>query len=135
MIIFQKYFVLINKPELKCNGKCHLMKELASEDDKPISSDKKKSSNLFADLFLLQSKFFFSLFSKETIKNSSYTNLYSHLNSSSITTNFHFLIIPYLFVSDSLWQPGSLGASYLRNYKRKKLQLQNENLLYKASLF
>jgi hypothetical protein len=27
-----------DKPELKCNGKCHLMKELAkTEDDKPIS--------------------------------------------------------------------------------------------------
>jgi hypothetical protein len=31
------------KPELKCNGKCHLIKELAkaSNDDKPINSDKK----------------------------------------------------------------------------------------------
>jgi hypothetical protein len=67
MIIFQKYFVLINKPELKCNGKCHLMKELASEDDKPISSDKSKVQ-ISLLTFLLQSKFFFSLFSKETIK-------------------------------------------------------------------
>ena len=34
-----------NKPEMKCNGKCHLMKELAkaSEGEKPNSSDKKNT--------------------------------------------------------------------------------------------
>ena len=36
----------INKaqPKLQCNGKCHLMKELAneSENEKPISSNKKE---------------------------------------------------------------------------------------------
>lgn len=33
------------KPELKCNGKCHLAKELAkaSESEKPISSNKKNT--------------------------------------------------------------------------------------------
>ena len=33
-------------PELECNGKCHLMKELAkaSEDEKPLSSHKKSMS-------------------------------------------------------------------------------------------
>ena len=32
-----------NKPELKCNGKCHLVAQLAkvSDDDKPLKSDKK----------------------------------------------------------------------------------------------
>jgi hypothetical protein len=32
-----------DKPKMHCNGKCHLMKELAkaSENEKPISSDKK----------------------------------------------------------------------------------------------
>lgn len=37
----------IAKPELKCNGKCHLAKELAkaSESEKPISSDKKNASH------------------------------------------------------------------------------------------
>jgi hypothetical protein len=36
----------IEKPELKCNGKCHLMKELskASEDEKPINSNKKQNT-------------------------------------------------------------------------------------------
>lgn len=35
------------KPELQCNGKCHLEKELAkaSESEKPISSDKKSTSH------------------------------------------------------------------------------------------
>jgi len=34
-----------DKPALKCNGKCHLMKELAKESDtgKPISEGSKKS--------------------------------------------------------------------------------------------
>jgi hypothetical protein len=46
MIILQLYFEK-TKPTLQCNGKCHLMKELAkasANDDKPFSSDKKQSS-------------------------------------------------------------------------------------------
>lgn len=41
------------KPELKCNGKCHLMKELAaaSEKEKPASQDKKSTSFEITDLF------------------------------------------------------------------------------------
>jgi hypothetical protein len=87
-----------DKPELKCNGKCHLMKELASEDDKPISSDKSKVQIPLLT-FCYRGKFFFSLFKRDNQELNSYTNLYSHLNSSSIFThNFHFLIIPYFFV-------------------------------------
>ena len=86
-----------DKLELKCNGKCHLMKELAkaSEDDKPISSDKKQSSNPFVDLFVTEaSSFNFPFFQKGTNQelNSSYTNLYSHLDSYAI---FH----PPIFIS------------------------------------
>jgi hypothetical protein len=35
-----------DKPELHCNGKCHLMKKLAaaSENEKPLSSDKKHAA-------------------------------------------------------------------------------------------
>lgn len=42
------------KPEMKCNGKCHLMKELAkaSENDTPVSSDKKVSHSEFEVLFI-----------------------------------------------------------------------------------
>lgn len=36
----------IEKPALKCNGKCHLKKELAkaSEGEKPLNSDKKQNT-------------------------------------------------------------------------------------------
>lgn len=36
----------LEKPELKCNGKCHLAKELAkaSESEKPLNSDKKQNT-------------------------------------------------------------------------------------------
>jgi hypothetical protein len=47
-----------DKPKLECNGKCHLMKEMAkaSESEKPISNDKKSFSSelevlFFQDLF------------------------------------------------------------------------------------
>ena len=42
------------KPAMKCNGKCHLMKELAkaSENDTPVSSDKKVSHSEFEVLFI-----------------------------------------------------------------------------------
>ncbi len=42
------------KPKMQCNGKCHLMKELAkaSESEKPISSDRKSNvKNLTEELF------------------------------------------------------------------------------------
>lgn len=42
------------KPETNCNGKCHLMKELAkaSENDIPASQDKKSSQTAFEVLFI-----------------------------------------------------------------------------------
>ena len=71
------------KPELQCNGKCHLMKELAkaSEEDKPSSSDK-KATNYPQEILFLQKIETFSisiitfLDTKITIR---YSNLYSHL--------------------------------------------------------
>jgi hypothetical protein len=77
------------KPELKCNGKCHLMKELAkaSEDDKPISSDKKQGSSPYIDLFVTEADpLRFLFFKKGTTRklNASYSNLYSHLDSYAI---------------------------------------------------
>jgi hypothetical protein len=78
------------KPTLQCNGKCHLMKELAkasANDDKPFSSDKKQSSNTLNDLFV-ENLFSFSFqTAQETTKNvcnDSYNNLYAHLNLDSI---------------------------------------------------
>jgi len=85
------------KPELKCNGKCHLMKELAkaSEDDKTNSTEKKQSTNKLIDLFVGEQdsfKFAFLVNKNKPSFNSKCSNLYSHLDSNSI---FH----PPIFIS------------------------------------
>lgn len=77
------------KPKMKCNGKCHLMKELAktSETEAPISSDKKMASQQFEVLFLEEIKSFkiAPLYFLETRKtNSDYSNLYFRLNTASV---------------------------------------------------
>ncbi len=77
------------KPKMQCNGKCHLMKELAktSENDAPISSDKKIASQQFEVLFLEEIKSFkiVSIYFFETQQtNSNYSDLYFRLNSSSV---------------------------------------------------
>jgi len=85
------------KPELKCNGKCHLMKEMAkaSEEEKPLQNDKKivhlESEVLFfqeIERFILQSNNYPNLIENTFI----YSNSYSHLSSFSI---FH----PPIFLS------------------------------------
>jgi len=86
-----------DKPKMHCNGKCHLMKELAkaSENEKPISSDKKIASNEFEVLFFEEIKSFNIspiYFSNKQKINKCYSNLYSHLNSDSV---FH----PPTFIS------------------------------------
>lgn len=79
-----------DKPKLHCNGKCHLMKELAkaSESEKPIHSNKKDNSKqeveilFFQDLItLVATQFFFH--SKTTIGDN-YANLYFHTVSCSV---------------------------------------------------
>ncbi|MNF25778.1 hypothetical protein D3C85_398330 [compost metagenome] len=86
-----------DKPKMHCNGKCHLMKELAkaSDAEKPLSSDKKVVSPIFEILFFEEIKSIkitpICLGTKEKI-NQSYFNLYSHLNSGSV---FH----PPTFIS------------------------------------
>ncbi len=85
------------KPELKCNGKCHLMKELAkaSEDDKTNSTEKKQSTNKLIDLFVEEQdtyNYAFSVIEIKPLFNSKCRNLYSHLDSNSI---FH----PPIFIS------------------------------------
>lgn len=79
------------KPEMKCNGKCHLMKELAkaAEKDSPVSSDKKSSHTEFEILFLENAASFVLTtlnFPKEQEVNAAYSDLYSHQNCS---TAFH----------------------------------------------
>ncbi|MGV9004508.1 hypothetical protein [Flavobacterium sp.] len=85
------------KPELKCNGKCHLMKELAkeSENEKPIQNNKKLASSEFEVLFFqdIASLKFTQVFIHDTSINfDNYSNQYFHLNSTSI---FH----PPIFIS------------------------------------
>lgn len=84
------------KPELKCNGKCQLMKELAkaSEAEKPISSDKKENHKqeievLFINEIASIEMDFFYEFNNSSISNN-YTNFYFHLSSYSL---FHPPII------------------------------------------
>ena len=77
------------KPKLQCNGKCHLMKELAkaSEGEKPISSNKKITTQELEVLFFEEIKSFkiTSIYFEEkqnTISN--YSNSYFYLNSVSV---------------------------------------------------
>ena len=77
------------KPKLQCNGKCHLMKELAktSENETPISSNKKSSSQEMEILFFEEinsfkiTPIYFNL--KQTVNNN-YSDLYYYLNSDSV---------------------------------------------------
>jgi hypothetical protein len=86
------------KPELKCNGKCHLMKELAkaSEDEKPINSDKKDNSKHEIELLYCNEASEFNFrqiyFYNKTSVGDNYTNLYLHTVSCSV---FH----PPTFIS------------------------------------
>ncbi|KOS08400.1 hypothetical protein AM493_17190 [Flavobacterium akiainvivens] len=71
-----------DKPVMHCNGKCHLMKELAKKaaEENP-SSEKKTATAQFEILALVQEPFTIS-FTEQVNYNISpatvYTNLYSH---------------------------------------------------------
>ncbi len=85
-----------DKPKMKCNGKCHLMQELAksSDSEKPIS-DKKISVHEFEVLFF-QDIASYNFNEKNILKSknidNNYSNLYSYLNNCSV---FH----PPTFIS------------------------------------
>jgi len=77
------------KPEMHCNGKCHLMQELAkaSEDEKPLSSDKKSHHSEIEVLFVEELTSFDFEFQDSfivTILPNFYSNLYSHVNCNSV---------------------------------------------------
>lgn len=77
------------KPKLQCNGKCHLMKELAknSENENPISTNKKIASQETAVVFFQEMNSFTITplyFQKAKRANSNYSNLYSYKFSDSI---------------------------------------------------
>ena len=72
------------KPMMHCNGKCHLMKELAkaSESEKPIS-DKKIVVHEFEILFFQDIKPFTItsfLNTNQAVLHAKYLNLYAHLH-------------------------------------------------------
>jgi hypothetical protein len=85
------------KPMMHCNGKCHLMKELAkaNENGKSDSSDKKGYTPVVEVLFFQEIKaislFSFSLSDKEKM-NYNYSNLYSNMN-------LEYLLRPPIFIS------------------------------------
>lgn len=77
------------KPEMKCNGKCHLMKELAkaSDSENPTPQDKKASHQEFEVLFF--EKFttvalFHLNFPVQKVTGFNYSNLYSHQASTAV---------------------------------------------------
>jgi len=84
------------KPELHCNGKCHLAKELAkaSEDEKPVSE--KKAAHAQMEILFFQTVLQFAFLPNVSVNTSvampEYCNSYSHLDASSF---FH---PPVLFV-------------------------------------
>ena len=86
-----------DKPKMHCNGKCHLMKELAKAADaeKPLSSDKKGISQILDVLIFEEIRSLkivpVCFVTKEKV-NSDYSNLYFHMNSASV---FH----PPTFIS------------------------------------
>jgi hypothetical protein len=85
------------KPKLQCNGKCHLMKELAkfSENEKPASSDKKGYSPVLEVLFFQEIKTF-SIASASFLDKENNCNTYSNLYSNS---HLESLFRPPIFIS------------------------------------
>ena len=78
-----------DKPELECNGKCHLKKELAkaATEESSTSKDKKQVSKQEIEILFYQETFQFE--SKKTLvvfteTPTYYINNYFHLNSSQI---------------------------------------------------
>lgn len=72
-----------NVPQLDCNGKCHLKKELAkASENEPASQEKKSLSNETFTLFLEDiALFIFKEIRMPSLKiYTFYTNLYSHLD-------------------------------------------------------
>lgn len=79
-----------SKPAMHCNGKCHLMKEMAkaAESEKPISSDKKDTSKQEVEVLFFQEIKTLELtqlgFSSSSKINANYSNQYSYLNSCAV---------------------------------------------------
>jgi len=81
----------VEKPELKCNGKCHLMKELskASEDEKPINSDKKQNTKQETEVLFCEVI--------STFQSSNYKNFDSNENFSFYQNFYNIDILTSIF--------------------------------------
>jgi hypothetical protein len=85
------------KPKLQCNGKCHLMKELAqaAEDEKPASSDKKGYTPV-AEVLFFQEIEPFAIAAVSFLNNENCNYIYSNLYSNS---HLEFIFRPPIFIS------------------------------------
>jgi hypothetical protein len=85
------------KPIMHCNGKCHLMKELAkaSENEKPASSDKKGYSPVLEVLFFEEIKPF-AIAAVSFLNNENCNYIYSNLYSNS---HLESIFRPPIFIS------------------------------------
>ena len=88
-IIQYKFYVEVlcvnkNKPELKCNGKCHLAKELKTVDEEPVKPElPQKNKDKTEDIFLIHD--FSYLISSELTNN---INSYSNYNPPFLSFRF-----------------------------------------------
>lgn len=88
----EKYCQNIAKPELKCNGKCHLKSELAktAESNEPINSEQKQNKTYQAEILFFEAISIFEfpknfgLLDKSI--NAHYLILYNNLHAN---TSFH----------------------------------------------
>ena len=80
------------KPALKCNGKCHLMKELAktAEDDKNTSSDKKQNVKQEIEVLFYQDFKSLSCSNSYVFTNNKINSVYQNLYAlTEIQSTFH----------------------------------------------
>jgi len=80
------------KPVLKCNGKCHLMKELAktAEDDKNTSSDKKQNVKQEIEVLFYQDFKPLSCSNSYVFTNNKINSVYQNLYAlTAIQSTFH----------------------------------------------
>jgi len=78
------------KPELACNGKCHLVEELAKASEDEIPTSEKKTLHQETEVLFYQSVFSFTFHNDELFYDVApetiYNNLYSHL---TVVSVFH----------------------------------------------
>ena len=83
----EKYCKNIDKPALKCNGKCHLKSELAKASEENIPASQESKSNLTVELLFLETipEFKFNrIYVEKQQVSISYSRLYFRLHSTRI---------------------------------------------------